>query len=103
MVVTYIQNLSRSNSAIDIVYFSDDYDEFLGKPGPLRCTFPWSKEPVRVDRRFWESLVCLDPPKKGWLMDEVNDLNLLIYRYCKSVVTFIFCLVNLYLFVILFI
>lgn len=70
----FMQNLSRLNSSIDSVNFSDDYDEFLGKPGPLRCTFPWSKEPVRVDRRFWESLVCLDPPKKGWLMDEVNFL-----------------------------
>ncbi|GKC34878.1 hypothetical protein Tco_1047262, partial [Tanacetum coccineum] len=25
---------------------------------------------VSVDRRFWESLVCLDPTKKGWIMDE---------------------------------
>lgn len=66
-----MQNLSRRNTAIDRVHVSAEYNEFLGKPGPLRCTFPWSKEPVHVDRRFWESLVCLDPPKKGWLMDEV--------------------------------
>ncbi|GJR42645.1 hypothetical protein Tco_1310748 [Tanacetum coccineum] len=29
---------------------------------------------VCVDRRFWESLVCLDPTRKGWLMDEHIDL-----------------------------
>lgn len=57
---------------IDEVHILNSYKEFLRKPGPLRYTFPWSKEPVRVDRRFWESLVCLDPPRKGWLMDEVN-------------------------------
>ncbi|GJS94275.1 hypothetical protein Tco_0801243 [Tanacetum coccineum] len=26
------------------------------------------------ERRFWESLVCLDPTRKGWLMDEHIDL-----------------------------
>ncbi|GJT57010.1 phospholipase-like protein, partial [Tanacetum coccineum] len=36
---------------------------------PLRCRFPWCKD-VSVDQRFWESLVCLDPPKKGWIIDE---------------------------------
>ncbi|GJT24326.1 hypothetical protein Tco_0894263, partial [Tanacetum coccineum] len=41
--------------------------------GPLRCRFPWCKD-VSVDRRFWESLVCLDPPKKGWIMDEHIEL-----------------------------
>ncbi|PWA56616.1 F-box associated interaction domain-containing protein [Artemisia annua] len=69
----WVENLSRVNKAIDQVHVTNEYDEFLGKPGPLRCIFPWSKEPVRVDRRFWESLVCLDPPKKGWLMDEHID------------------------------
>ena len=66
------------NKSICHVHIFNEYDEFLGKPGPLRCIFPWSKEPVRVDRRFWESLVCLDPSKKGWLMDEVKFI-LLIY------------------------
>nr|GEV84817.1 hypothetical protein [Tanacetum cinerariifolium] len=32
--------------------------------GPLHCRFPWCKD-VSVDRRFWESLVCLDPTKKA--------------------------------------
>nr|GEX81637.1 hypothetical protein [Tanacetum cinerariifolium] len=27
------------------------------------------KRDVSVDRRCWESLVCLDPTKKGWIMD----------------------------------
>ena len=97
---TYLQNLSRWNSAIDIVHLSDDYDEFLGKPGPLRCTFPWSVEPVRVDRRFWESLVCLDPPKKGWLMDEVNYLNLLFYIHCYCAIKFISWLTLIYYYLI---
>ncbi|PWA72848.1 F-box associated interaction domain-containing protein [Artemisia annua] len=73
-VKPWVENLSRVNKAIDQVHITNEYEEFLGKPGPLRCIFPWSKEPVRVDRRFWESLVCLDPPKKGWLMDEHIDL-----------------------------
>lgn len=63
--------------SIDHVHVMNDYDEFLGLPGALRSTFPWSKEPVRVDRRFWESLVCLDPRKKGWLMDEVRVIVIL--------------------------
>ncbi|GJT21510.1 hypothetical protein Tco_0891447 [Tanacetum coccineum] len=29
---------------------------------------------VSVGRRFWESLVCLDPTKKGWIMDEHVEL-----------------------------
>lgn len=37
--------------------------------------FPWSNE-VHVDRRFWESLVCLDPTKQGWLMDEVRLIHI---------------------------
>ncbi|GJR57857.1 phospholipase-like protein, partial [Tanacetum coccineum] len=35
--------------------------------------FPWFKD-VSVDRRFWESLVCLDPTKKSWIMDEHVEL-----------------------------
>ncbi|GJW26012.1 phospholipase-like protein [Tanacetum coccineum] len=41
--------------------------------GPLRARFPWCKD-VSVDRRFWETLVCLDPRKKGWIMDEHVEL-----------------------------
>ncbi|GJZ31627.1 phospholipase-like protein [Tanacetum coccineum] len=67
------KDLSRINSAIDIIWISDDLDIYLGKSGHLRCKFPWSKE-VYVDRRFWESLVCLDPPRQGWLLDEHIDL-----------------------------
>nr|GEZ09074.1 phospholipase-like protein [Tanacetum cinerariifolium] len=46
-----------------------DMTQFLKDRGALRCRFPWCKD-VCVDRRFWESLVCLDPTKKGWIMDE---------------------------------
>ncbi|GKC45884.1 hypothetical protein Tco_1063606, partial [Tanacetum coccineum] len=65
------KDLSRYNKAPDRVYLSDAFDIFLGRLRPLRCRFPWCKD-VSVDRRFWESLVCLHPPKKGWIIDEVN-------------------------------
>ncbi|GJT51345.1 phospholipase-like protein [Tanacetum coccineum] len=70
-VKPWVKDLSRINSAIDNIWISEDLDIYLGKPGYLRCKFPWSKE-VCVDRRFWESLVCLDPPRQGWLLDEVR-------------------------------
>ena len=56
---------------MDTVHLSDEYDYFLGQSGSLYCKFPWCED-VSVDRRFWESLVCLDPPRKGWVMDEVS-------------------------------
>ena len=55
---------------MNTVHLSEDYDFFLGQPGPLYCKFPWCED-VCVDRRFWESLVCLDPPRRGWITDEV--------------------------------
>ncbi|GJW68091.1 phospholipase-like protein [Tanacetum coccineum] len=64
-------DLSRPNRATVRVHLTDAFDMYLGRRGPLRCRFPWCKD-VCVDRRFWESLVCLDPDKKGWIMDEVN-------------------------------
>ncbi|GKD20843.1 hypothetical protein Tco_1222546 [Tanacetum coccineum] len=55
------------------VHLTDAFDIFLSRQGPLRCRFPWCKD-VSVDQRFWESLVCLDPTKKGWIMDEHIEL-----------------------------
>ncbi|PWA38255.1 F-box domain-containing protein [Artemisia annua] len=72
-VEPWIEELSRCDSSIDRVHFSEAYDMFLGQPGPLHCKFPWCQD-VRVDRRFWESLVCVDPPRKGWVMDEHIEL-----------------------------
>ncbi|PWA60176.1 phospholipase-like protein [Artemisia annua] len=72
-VEPWIEDLSRCDSSIDIVPFSEAYDMFLGQPGPLHCKFPWCQD-VRVDRKFWESLVCVDPPRKGWVMDEHIEL-----------------------------
>ncbi|GKE53284.1 hypothetical protein Tco_1488440 [Tanacetum coccineum] len=66
-------DLSRFNRATDRVHLTDAFDIFLGRQGPLRCRFPWCKD-VSVDRRFWESLVCVDPTKKGWIMDEHVEL-----------------------------
>ncbi|GJW85181.1 hypothetical protein Tco_0158326 [Tanacetum coccineum] len=62
-------DLSRYNKAPDRVHLTDAFDIFLGRQGPLRARFPWCKD-VSVDRRFWETLVCLDPRKKGWIIDE---------------------------------
>ncbi|GJV37735.1 photosystem I P700 apoprotein A2 [Tanacetum coccineum] len=70
---SWFKDLSRINSAIDNIWISEYLDIYLGKPDHLRCKFPWSKE-VCVDRRFWKSLVCLDPPRQGWLLDEVYIL-----------------------------
>nr|GEW33273.1 reverse transcriptase domain-containing protein [Tanacetum cinerariifolium] len=65
-----VKDLSCCNQATDRVHLTDAFDIFLGRQGPLRCRFPWCKD-VSVDRKFWESLVCLDPTKKGWIMDEL--------------------------------
>lgn len=67
------EDLSRASTAMDKVDFSHEYDFFLGQTGPLHCKFPWCED-VRVDRRFWESLVCLDPRRQGWVMDEHIEL-----------------------------
>ena len=55
---------------MDRVHISEEYDLFLGQSGPLHVIFPWCVD-FEVDRRFWESLVCLDPTKQGWLYFEV--------------------------------
>ncbi|PWA87560.1 phospholipase-like, Aminotransferase-like mobile domain protein [Artemisia annua] len=39
-VKPWVENLSRLNKAIDKVHLSNEYDEYLAKPGPLRCIFP---------------------------------------------------------------
>ncbi|GJS22327.1 phospholipase-like protein [Tanacetum coccineum] len=72
-VTPWVEDLSRYNRATDRVHLTDAFDIFLGRQGPLRCRFPWRKD-VSVDRRFWESLVCLDPTNKGWIMDEHVEL-----------------------------
>nr|GEV62144.1 phospholipase-like protein [Tanacetum cinerariifolium] len=72
-VMLWVEDLSRYNKATDIVHLIDAFDIFLGRPGPLCCKFPWCKD-VSVDERFWESLVCLDPRKKCWIMDEDVEL-----------------------------
>nr|GEU49598.1 phospholipase-like protein [Tanacetum cinerariifolium] len=64
-------NLSRPNKATDRVHLTYAFDVYLGQRGLLRCRFPWCKD-VCVNRRFWESLVCLDPLNKGWIMDEAK-------------------------------
>ena len=100
IVTICLQNLSRLKKDIYKVHLTNEYDEFLGKPGPLRCIFPWSKEPVRVDRRFWEVLVCLDPWKKGWLMDEVNFIQINVSY--STLILFICCCCFLNIFAVMF-
>ncbi|GJU19891.1 phospholipase-like protein [Tanacetum coccineum] len=68
-VMPWAEELSRPNTETDRVHLMGNFDIYLDQRGPLRCRFPWCKY-VCVDRRFWESLVCLDPTKKGWIMDE---------------------------------
>ncbi|GKD21910.1 hypothetical protein Tco_1223613 [Tanacetum coccineum] len=67
-VKPWAEELSRPNRATDRVHLTEDFNIYLSQQGPLRCRFLWCKD-VCVDRRFWESLVCLDPTKKGWIMD----------------------------------
>ncbi|GJY18473.1 phospholipase-like protein [Tanacetum coccineum] len=71
-VKPWVEDLSRINSAIDYIWINEDLDLYLGKSGRLRCKFPWSVK-VCVERPFWESLVCLDPTRQGWLLDEHID------------------------------
>ncbi|GKD54237.1 hypothetical protein Tco_1287624, partial [Tanacetum coccineum] len=88
--------LEVKKSAIDNIWISEDLDIYLGQPGHLRCKFPWSTE-VCVDRRLWESLVCLDPPRQGWLMDEamvsIYFVQLLLQN--RMPLWFLFILMNL--------
>nr|GEV45408.1 phospholipase-like protein [Tanacetum cinerariifolium] len=73
----------------------EDLDLYLGKPGMLRCRFPWCKDRM-VDRQFWECLVCLDPPTKGWLLYDVfiplnepgEHWNLVTFDICSGLVKF---------------
>ncbi|GJT86460.1 phospholipase-like protein [Tanacetum coccineum] len=69
-VKPWTEEHSRPNRATDRVHLANVFYIYLGQRGLLRCRFPWCKD-VCVDRRFWESLVYLDPAKKGWIMDEV--------------------------------
>nr|GEZ52028.1 F-box domain-containing protein [Tanacetum cinerariifolium] len=62
-VTPWVGDLSRYNKAPDRVHLTDASDIFLGHQRPLRARFPWCKV-VTVDRRFWKTLVCLDPRKK---------------------------------------
>ncbi|GJY67381.1 hypothetical protein Tco_0469619 [Tanacetum coccineum] len=66
-------DLSRCNTSIDNVWLSEDLDLYLGQTGLLRYRFTWCNDRM-VNRKFWESLVCLDPPRKGWLLDDHIDL-----------------------------
>ncbi|GJW37947.1 hypothetical protein Tco_0060867 [Tanacetum coccineum] len=69
-VKPWFEDLSRCNTSIDNVWLTEDLDLYLGQPGLLRCRFPWCNDRT-VNRKFWESLVCLDPLRKGWLLDEM--------------------------------
>ncbi|GJT27895.1 hypothetical protein Tco_0908170 [Tanacetum coccineum] len=39
----------------------------------VKCKFPWSDD-YTVGRKFWLTLACLDPSRKGWLSEEHIDL-----------------------------
>ncbi|GKB21109.1 hypothetical protein Tco_0855032 [Tanacetum coccineum] len=72
-VKPWSEDLSRCNTSIDNVWLTEDLDLYLGKPGMLRCRFPWCKDRM-VDRQFWECLACLNPLRKGWLLDDHIDI-----------------------------
>lgn len=72
------QDLKRRHKDVNKVYFSDQYRQYLCETGPLNCKFPWCED-VTVDRRFWESLVCLDPKRQGWLLDEASNITSVIH------------------------
>ncbi|PWA89913.1 phospholipase-like protein [Artemisia annua] len=58
------------------VKFSTEYDEFLGKLGPLRCTFPWSKEP---HIELWvEYMLHFRPAEADWAMVTPYFVQLLL-------------------------
>ncbi|PWA69469.1 phospholipase-like protein [Artemisia annua] len=73
-VKLWVEDLKRLHKAVNKVYFTDENDRYLGQIGPLNCKFPWCED-VTVDRRFWESLVCLDPKRQGWLLEEASNLT----------------------------
>ncbi|GKD35750.1 hypothetical protein Tco_1251259, partial [Tanacetum coccineum] len=68
-VKPWSEDLSRCNTSIDNAWLIEDLDLYLGNPGMLRCRFPWCNDQM-VDRKFWESLVCLDPTRTCWLLDD---------------------------------
>ncbi|GJW85593.1 phospholipase-like protein, partial [Tanacetum coccineum] len=59
--------------SMDIVWLTDDIEQFLGQLGQLKCKFPWSDD-YTVDRNLWLRLVCLEPARKGWLSEDHIDL-----------------------------
>nr|GEU92790.1 phospholipase-like protein [Tanacetum cinerariifolium] len=74
-VKPWSEDLSHCNTSIDNVWLTEDLDLYLGKPGMLRCRFLWCNDQM-VNRKFWESLVCLDPTRTGWLLVDVYILIL---------------------------
>ncbi|GJZ44661.1 phospholipase-like protein, partial [Tanacetum coccineum] len=75
-------DLSHCNTSIDNVWLTEDLDLYLGQPGLLRCRFPWCNDWM-VDQNFWETLVCLDPPKRGWLLDESADWAMVLSYFVQ--------------------
>ncbi|GJV61429.1 phospholipase-like protein [Tanacetum coccineum] len=72
-VKPWSEDLSRCNTSIDNVWLTEDLVLYLGKLNMLRCRFPWCNDRM-VDQKFWESLVCLNPQRTGWLLDDHIDL-----------------------------
>nr|GEV80191.1 hypothetical protein [Tanacetum cinerariifolium] len=71
-VTHWVEDLSRYNKAPDIIHLTDAFHIFLGRQGPLRARFPWYKDAS-------ETLVCLDPRKNGWIMDELLQYTVLLW------------------------
>ncbi|GKA77928.1 hypothetical protein Tco_0784465 [Tanacetum coccineum] len=67
------KDISRVFHSMDIVWLSDDIEQFLGQTGQVKCKFPWNND-YTIDRNFWLKLVCLDPARKGWLTKELISI-----------------------------
>nr|GEX14476.1 phospholipase-like protein [Tanacetum cinerariifolium] len=71
------KDTSRVLQSIETVWLSDDIERFLGQSGQIKCKFPWNDDYI-ADRNFWLKLVCLDPARKGWLIEEGTHMTMTI-------------------------
>ncbi|GKB30601.1 F-box domain containing protein [Tanacetum coccineum] len=82
-VKPWSEDLSCCNTSIDNVWLTEDLDLYIGNPGMLRCRFSWCNDRM-LDQKFWESLVCLDPPRTGWLLDDLLLQNSMPIWYANG-------------------
>ncbi|GJS66513.1 hypothetical protein Tco_0681077 [Tanacetum coccineum] len=67
------EDLSHLFHSLDTIWLTPDIERFNSQQEHVKCKFPWSDD-YTVGRKFWLTLACLDPSRKGWLNEDHIDL-----------------------------